>query len=81
MKIEWKTDKVPAVLKLLVSLLVGGLLTAATLVWAASADWTEVQSHTRDEAKHMTPEIHQQLGAIDGKLDLLIQRIPHPHPE
>lgn len=78
MKIEWRTDKVPAVLKLLVSLLVGGLITAGGLVWAASADWTEVQSHTRDEAKHLTPAIHRELGEIQGKLDTIIQRIPHP---
>ncbi len=76
MKIEWSTDKVPAVLKLLVTLLVGGLLTAATLVWAASADWTEVQALARDESRHMTPEIHKQLGKIDGKLEIIIKRLP-----
>ncbi len=76
MKIEWRTDKVPAILKLLVTLLVGGLLTAGTLVWAASADWQKVQSHTEDAAKHMTPEIHQQLGAIDGKLQIIIDKLP-----
>ncbi len=76
MKIEWSTDKIPAVLKLMTTLVLGGLLAAATLVWAASADWTEVQALARDETRHMTPEIHKQLGEIDGKLEIIIQRLP-----
>ncbi len=78
MKIEWRTDKIPGILKAVVTLLVGGFITVATVVWAASADWTEVQAHTKDEAKHMTPQIHRELGEIQGKLDTIIQRIPAP---
>lgn len=78
MKIEWRTDRTLAFLKTLVPPIIFMLMTVATFVWAASADWEKVQAHTQDDAKHMTPQIHRELGEIQGKLDTIILRIPAP---
>ena len=61
--------------KTLLAVVVGSALSASAVVWAASAEWHEVKAHTEDESKHLTPELHQRLGAIERKLDTVISRL------
>ncbi len=62
--------KLPSIATTVLAVVLGGFLT-----WGAIE---AVSAHANDEARHLSPEIHQQLGRMEGQLGIILDRLPEP---